>query len=177
MEIYSRKIRWLGIVFIIPALWFSLSLAGYTSQTIKPSETVVAYIVIGVCLVVALQCFVGSTRFYFDNGVMAGIQVRKHFYGEKIIRHLYSDIVDVTVRCYRRGNEGMPRYRVGIRESTTMFGGSAVAFTELRSFGGGVEERLKAQAFAKKISSYTSLKYFDDSDVVRAEMRPHNHAI
>ena len=101
MEVYYRRAWWLGLIFILPALWFSLSLADYTSQNISRSETIAAYAVIGVCFLVALQCFMGSTRFYFDNVAKAGIQTRKHFYGEKIARYPSSDIANVTVRCYR----------------------------------------------------------------------------
>ena len=176
MEIYFRKARWLGFIFIVPAIWLWLSMAGYTSQAINGSETIPSYIAVGVCLLVALQCFMGSTRFYFDNGAKAGIQIRKHFYGKRIIRFPYSNILNVTIRCYRRGNKGVLVYRVGITERTTMFGQNATKFTELRSFGSAVEDRLAAQDFAKQICIYTKLNLADDSDAIRTEVGRHYHS-
>ncbi len=176
MEIYHRKVRWLGFIFIIPVIWFSLTLTGYTSQHLDSSETTAAYVVIGVCLLVALQCFMGSTRFFFDNEASAGIQIRKHFYGEKIVHYPYSNILEVTVRCYRRGNKAVPTYRVGITEGTKLFGQEATQFTELRSFGGTKEDRFAARDFAKEICLYTTLHFTDDSDNVRPDVGYHSHA-
>lgn len=176
MEIYYRKVWWLGFIFIIPAFWLSLSVAGYTSLSIKGSDAIAVYVVIGLCFLIALQCFMGSTRFYFDNKAKAGIQVRKHFYGEKIIHFPYSNIIDITIRCYRRGNKGIPRYCVGITESATTFGKNTLKFIELRSFDGAEDERSNAREFAKQISSYTKLSLTDDSDIIRAETGPHDHA-
>ncbi len=176
MEIYYRSARWLGSIFIIPALWLLLSMGGYTSLNIDGSESIAAYVVIGVCFLAALQCFLGSTRFYFDNEAKAGIQIRKHFYGEKIIHHPYSSILSVTIRRYRVGNKEVPRYCVGIIENTRLFSQSATKFTELRSFGGNAEDHSAAQDFAKQISLYTKLNFTDDSDVIRAEIGHHDRA-
>lgn len=170
MEIYHRKARWLGLIFGLPALWLALSIAGYTSFSIGSRDTVAAYIVIVVCSLMALLCFFGSTQFYFDNSIKAGIQTRKHFYGEKILLYPYDNIIDVTIRCYKRGNNGTPKYCVGITEQTEAFNQKSVKFTELRAFGGSKLELAAAYEFAKQISDYTKLRFFDDSDSVRAQV-------
>ncbi|WP_345552594.1 hypothetical protein [Microbulbifer aestuariivivens] len=176
MEIYYRKARWLGFIFIIPAFWLSLSVTGYSSISIKGSEAIAAYAVIGLCFLIALQCFMGSTRFYFDNKAKAGIQVRKHFYGEKIVYFPYSNITGITILCYRRVDTGITRYCVGISESAKIFGQNAVKFIELRSFGGTEDDRSNAREFAKQIGSYTKLSLTDNSDIIRAEAGPSDHA-
>ncbi len=180
MEVYYRKARWLGFIFIAPPIWFSLTLAGYTPQNIKGSEITVAYVVIGICTLVALQCFMGSTRFYFDNGARAGIQIRKHFYGKKVLRFPYSSIQEIAVRCYRRadkGDEGEIAYSVGFTEKTTLFGNDATKFTELRSYDGTDEGRSAARDFAKQICFYTKLDFLDDSETVRLETSSQLHSI
>lgn len=174
MEIYHRRAWWLGLIFIAPPIWLSLSLAGYTSTSIAKSEFVVVCVIIGICLLVALQCFLGSTRFYFDNGEGSAIQIRKHFYGEKVIRFPYSSIIDISVRCYRRGKNTAPSYRVGLTQSEKMFGQSATKFIELKSFGGTDVDRKSALDFARKICSYAQIRINDNSDIVRQDMVHHH---
>lgn len=174
MEIYHKKLPWLGFVFLVPTIWLSLSIAGYTSLSISSSDLTGVYIAIGVCLVVTLQCFMGSTRFYFDNDEQSAIQVRKHFYGEKIIRIPYENIQLITVRCYQNGAKGLKKYQVGFTENTRLFGHSATKFTPLRIFIGDTSDLSLAREFAQEICSYTTIEFFDDSNTIRAEMG-HNH--
>ena len=169
MEIYHRRTWWLGLIFIAPKIWLSLSLAGLTSTTIAKSEVVVVYIIIGICFLVSVQCFFGSTSFYFDNNAGAAVQVRKHFYGEKAIHFPYSTIIDISVRCYRRGKNGNKSYRVGITQSEKLFGQSATKFTEAKSFGGTDNALKSALDFAKEISSYTQISVNNNSDVIRQD--------
>ena len=175
MEIYHRRAWWLGLVFIAPSVWLSLSLAGLTSTSIAKSEVVAVYVIIGFCLLVSMQCFFGSTRFYFDSRAGAAVQVRKHFYGEKVIHFPYSTIIDISVLCYGWGKDDNKSYRVGITQSEVMFGQKAKKFTELKSFGGTENDRKAALDFAKEISTYTQISINDNSDVVRPDTGHHHH--
>ena len=169
MEIYHLKARWLGYVFLAPAVWFILSLTGYTSFEIKGDEKVVAYFVITICIIVAFQCFLGSTRFYFDNSSQNGIQIRKHFYGKKTIYFPYSNIVAIAVRSYRRGSNDSLVFRVGLIEKTMQFGQTVEKFTTLRSYSSKEKSLSSAREFGKEICSYTNLNFLDNSEVIRPD--------
>ena len=170
MDIYHKKLPWLGFVFLLPVVWISISLAGYTDQAIPSSDLTAVCIIFGVCFLVSLQFFMGSTRFYFDNDEQAGFQIRKHFYGDNIVKIPYVNINEITVRCYRHGIKGPLNYQVGLTEVTNLFGCNSIKFTNLRFYNGEQKDLSLAIKYALDICAYTQIKFIDDSKNIRAEM-------
>ncbi len=171
MEIYNHRARWLSIVFFIPAvLVFLLEIDVLSHDDDLPWY--VSYIIISVCVLVSLQCFFASTRLYFDNQSKHIYQVRKYFYGKKIVSHSYSEIKNIEVRFSRKvyssphQPSGPPRYKVGFTEKTTMFGQEATRFEQLREFGGEQKDYKEAMDFAKNVSEYSGIRLHDDSQVI-----------
>jgi len=170
MEIYHYRFRWLSIVFFIPAVLIFLFEINVLSHD-DDLPWYVSYIIISVCLLVSLQCLFGSTRLYFDNESKNIYQVRKHFYGKKIISHPYHEIKNIEVRFSRTLHSNPtqpsspPKYKVGFTKKGTLFGQKATRFEQLREFGGEQKDHKEAMDFAKKVSKYCGIKLHDDTQV------------
>ncbi|WP_370979523.1 hypothetical protein [Agaribacterium sp. ZY112] len=166
MDIYYRKSLVLSILFAIPALLILLVQLDVIDYSNKESD-LAAYTVMAICVFFSVLTAFASTRMYFDNDQQACIQLRKHFYGKKEVRHAYADILAIELRLRLQSTNRTGAYKVGLTRSTSILGQAAVEFIELKCFTNDHRGKKEAEHFAKSICDYSGLSFIDTTFIKR----------
>jgi len=173
MEIYHKKQRWVGVLFVLPLVFFSLEIFGVLDgEEPRTSDIIAGSVAICIGIAVVLQSLFGSTRFYFDNEYRRGVLEKKYFPQTKFEYFSYADISAIALRCYRRGKSGSLMYKIGFLYNKDKSTSGESIFYPLRSFSEKESGRFSAQKLATEISSHTKITYKDESGKIRIEVQP-----